>query len=55
MHKEDSKLIRWYSIKEHSTYKYEEVCNEEEVLDRAGHAALHGDEFVLLKGSPWFL
>ena len=39
-------------IKEHSTYKYEEVCNEEEVLDHAGHAALHGDEFVLLKGSP---
>ena len=25
------------------TYKYEEVCCEEEILDKIGHAALHDD------------
>ena len=29
------------------TYKYEEVRCEEEILDKIGHAALHGDLFSL--------
>ena len=39
------------------TYKYEEVCCEEEILDKIGHAALHDDLpfLVSLTGSELIL